>query len=174
MNIFKEKETDSLAEKIDFADLYSSCKADMYRFAFFYLKNREDAEDACQDAVLRAYRGIHTLKDPVLFKNWIFTILVRCCKQKIPYLINRRSDAEYDEAAYISTDPTETVINTITLENEINKLNKRERMMVWLSVTAGYKSAEIAEVMGVSSGVVRTGLSRTFAKIRKQMEQQKG
>lgn len=57
-----------------FGDLYAMVWRDLYRFAYYYLGNEEDAEDAVQETAMEAYKGISRLKDPAAFKGWIFTI----------------------------------------------------------------------------------------------------
>ncbi|MDQ3696820.1 MAG: RNA polymerase sigma factor [Gemmatimonadota bacterium] len=50
------------------------------RFAVHMLGNREDAEEALQDAFVRAFRGLPTCEDPERFGPWFFRILVNRCR----------------------------------------------------------------------------------------------
>src|SRR5205809_7235061 len=50
------------------------------RFAFHMLGNREDAEEALQDAFTRAYRSLARCEDPERFGAWLFRILVNRCR----------------------------------------------------------------------------------------------
>ena len=152
----------------DFCVLYSLYNKDMYRFAYFYLKNSDDAQDAVQDAVLQAYKSIGSLKDPNAFKTWIFTILLRCCKHKIPDIIKMRNQTDID--TYKGLSNAEDADLSSDLQQAINSLNKRERAMIYLSVTAGYKSREIAQIMKFPEGTVRSTLSRAFEKLRNKID----
>lgn len=66
-----------------FSKLYSFVYEDLYRFAFYTLKNQEDACDTVSDTVLAAFSQIKKLRDPSLFKHWIFKILSNQCKRKL-------------------------------------------------------------------------------------------
>ena len=150
-----------------FSELYSFYWKDMFRFAYFYLKNREEAEDAVQETVLRAYEGFNGLKNPDAFKSWIFTILLRCCKHRLRGIIFQRNQVELDD---IHEPETEDYPLTIAvLKDEIDHLSDRERSMIWLSVTAGYKSREIAQIMRLPNGTVRSTLSRALARLKTQL-----
>src|SRR5437773_12335712 len=50
------------------------------RYAFHMLGNREDAEEALQDAFTRAYRSLSRCEDPARFGAWLFRILVNRCR----------------------------------------------------------------------------------------------
>src|SRR3954464_7225999 len=50
------------------------------RYAFHMLGNREDAEEALQDAFTRAYRSLARCEDPERFGAWLFRILVNRCR----------------------------------------------------------------------------------------------
>ena len=56
-----------------FAQMYETVYIDLYRFALCLMKNKQDAEDAVSEAVLKAYENIRKLKDENAFKSWIFT-----------------------------------------------------------------------------------------------------
>ena len=51
----------------------------MYRLAFSIMKNHFDAEDAVQDAMLKAWRKMDTLRDENVFTPWLKTILRNQC-----------------------------------------------------------------------------------------------
>ena len=58
-----------------FGQLYAQYAQDLYRFAYYYLGSREEAEDAVQDAVCAAFQGIGALRSVSSFKAWLFSIL---------------------------------------------------------------------------------------------------
>lgn len=55
-----------------FGQLYAQYAQDLYRFAYYYLGSREEAEDAVQDAVCAAFQGIGALRSVSSFKAWLF------------------------------------------------------------------------------------------------------
>ena len=52
----------------------------MYKVAFSYLKNDEDAADAIQDTILSCYENLKSLKQNKYFKTWMIRILINKCK----------------------------------------------------------------------------------------------
>ena len=63
-----------------FAGLVARYRDRLGRFALHMLGNREDAEEALQDAFVRAFRSLHRCGDPTRFHAWIFRILVNRCR----------------------------------------------------------------------------------------------
>ncbi|WP_367946571.1 sigma factor [Bacillus sp. V59.32b] len=55
----------------------------MYRTAFLYVRNKEDALDIVQEATYQALVSIHTLKNPEYFMTWFTKIIIRCSGQVI-------------------------------------------------------------------------------------------
>ena len=66
-----------------FASLYQEYYLDLYRFALYTLKNRQDAEDVVGDTVADARAQIGSLKKVESFKSWIFKILSNKCRQSL-------------------------------------------------------------------------------------------
>ena len=63
-----------------FMELYQTVYADLYRLAYYYMGNAQDAEDAVQDAALAACEHFDRLKKEASFRPWIFRILVNRCR----------------------------------------------------------------------------------------------
>ena len=55
----------------DFATKYQEIYQDMFRFALYTLKNRQEAEDVVSETVLDAWKGIEGLKNESAFQAWI-------------------------------------------------------------------------------------------------------
>lgn len=59
-----------------FGDMVHIYQKELYRLAFHILKNKEDAEDALQETLYRAYSHLGQLKNPEYFKTWMVRILL--------------------------------------------------------------------------------------------------
>lgn len=82
-----------------FGQLYAQYAQDLYRFAYYYLGSREEAEDAVQDAVCAAFQGVGALRSAASFKAWLFSILANTCKHHIAAVKERRLTPPLEERA---------------------------------------------------------------------------
>ena len=154
-----------------FAAVYSFYANDLYRFALWYTGKSDDAEDCVQEAVLIAFKNIAKLRKPSSFKSWMFKILSNVCKTKLLNPADRLCTVSVDEihetAADVSSDDL-TV--SAELKAALDSLSPEEKQIVLLSVIGRYKSSEIAEIMEMKSGSVRSKLSRSLDKMREQLQ----
>ena len=150
-----------------FAAVYSFYADDLYRFALWYTGKSADAEDAVQEAVLIAFRSIAKLKKPSSFKSWMFKILSNVCKTRLTDPADRLCLVTLDE---INESDAEYYTEDFTLSSDLkaalDTLDADERQIVLLSVIGRYKSNEIAEILDMKSGTVRSKLSRSLDKLR--------
>ena len=86
-----------------FAELYGKIYEKLYRFAFYMLKNAQDAEDAVSEAVTDAFEGIRKLKREESFANWMYQIVANKCRRKMreycrrTVSLDREQSGEEDE-----------------------------------------------------------------------------
>ena len=157
-------------DKDAFCKLYSLYKNRLYRYAFYKLGNADDAQDAVSDCIVSAFEQIGNLRRPQAFPSWIFSILHSSCAKYIKSQIRQRES--------ISTDDESSCVNlfvveendTTDLQKALALLKEQERDIVLLSVVAGFNSKEIAKVTGLTSGGVRSKLSRSLSKMREYLE----
>lgn len=152
-----------------FGVLYEKYAKEIYLYAYKYLGNREDAEDAVQQASVNVYKNIKSIKNADSFKAYYFKAVSNTCKTMLSKKkLHIVSTDEADELS--SNDTTESsVIEKSTLENALAKLNDEEREIVLLSVISGFSSKEIAKITNLTHGSVRSKLSRALNKLRVQL-----
>ena len=169
-----------------FCDLYDLYRVRLYRYAYYRLRDRDDAEDAVSSCVLSAWEQIGKLKEPEAFQAWIFRILKGSCAKIIKTQIESRKVIPLDVAG--STDDTDNSGNEVMAERSqedsnaqdpelsailmevLNTLDEESREMVLLSTVGRLTSRDISEMYGMPQGTVRSRLSRSLAAIRKLME----
>lgn len=156
-----------------FGQLYARYAQDLYRFAYYYLGSREEAEDAVQDAVCAAFQGIGALRSAASFKAWMFSILTNTCKHHIAAVKERRLTTPLEEAHRLGEPecPAELAL-AMELREAIYALSDEERSILLLSVIGGYKSHEIAKALSCPAGTVRSKLSRSLSKLRLSAEKE--
>ena len=136
----------------------------LFRVAFAILRNRTDCEDAAQNAVLKAYRNLGSLKQRGYFKTWLISILKNECfdmlKRRRPTL-----DVTEQELSY------EMAVPDLDLNRAFDKLSIEERLTITLYYYEGYDTREIAKLTEVSEGTVRSRLSRGRASLRAMLQE---
>lgn len=167
-----EKELVIKAQKGDvdaFCTLYGIYKNKLYNYAVYKLGNMEDAEDAVQNCVLSAYEQIGKLKKPDAFSSWIFRILYCSCAFYVKDQIQKRKTDDIDHYNDLSSKNAEEFVVSQELNDALNKLSDDDKNIVLLSVVAGLRSKEIAQITGFTSVNVRQKLSRSLAKMKKEL-----
>lgn len=145
-----------------FSRLYAEVWEDLYRYAFFLLGSREDAEDMVQETVLAAYAGIGKLRDPALFRPWIFRILSNKCRRHRGTYLTRPGELTEE-----MPDPGGDFTERVLLRSAVEELSGEDRMIIGLHVFAGYTSREIGEILGMKSATVRSREHRALEKLRR-------
>lgn len=114
-----------------FGQLYAQYAQDLYRFAYYYLGSREEAEDAVQDAVCAAFQGIGALRSVSSFKAWLFSILSNTCKHHIAAVKERRLTTPLEEARRLGeSECSEELMLAMELREAIYALSDEERSIV--------------------------------------------
>ena len=148
-----------------FLELYEPVHKDMYRLAYYYyLGNAQDAEDVVGDTVLKAYEKFATLRKKEAFKSWIFTILVNQCMTFLRKKAARGTSELVEEPSF------EPSLEDITVVKDLLAvLSEEERQIVILSVFGGYKGEEIARILHIKHGTVRTKYRRALKKMERYL-----
>jgi len=150
-------------DKEAFAKLYELVYQDMYRFALYTLKNPQDAEDVVSDTVIDAYESIRKLRNAEAFKGWIFRILSNKCRRKMKDYVNKTTDLPEDLSG--KGDFTEDVAT----REAFMRLDDYERLIISMSIFAGYSSREIGKILKKSDNTVRSDKSRALKKMEQML-----
>jgi len=150
-------------DKEAFAKLYELVYQDMYRFALYTLKNPQDAEDVVSDTVIDAYESIRKLRNAEAFKGWIFRILSNKCRRKMKEYVNKTTDLPEDLSG--KGDFTEDVAT----REAFMRLDDYERLIISMSIFAGYSSREIGKILKKSDNTVRSDKSRALKKMEQML-----
>lgn len=146
-----------------FMELYEASYKDMYRLAYYYMGNAEDAEDAVQETALTAYEHFARLKNKEAFRPWIFKILVNHCKKSLK---KRKRQEFLKEDPEISYEPGPT--SQAELLELLGKLGEEERLIVTLTVFGGYRGEEIARILNKNHNTIRSKYRRALKKLKQE------
>lgn len=165
-----------------FEALFSRHQRRIYSIVFGMLRNDADAKDATQEAFVRAYRSLPRLEAEGAFGGWLAQIAVNICRDilKRPKLVARSldeplgdQDSEYKlEIPDWSDSPEQSSINSelqSVVHRAIGTLSPDHRAVVSMHHIEGMDVLQIAEILGVSEGTVKSRLSRARAELRRKL-----
>lgn len=157
---------DALAREFDAC--LADCPKLAFRVALGVLRNTAEAEDVAQEALLRAYRNFHRLRDRARFRGWIARTAWRLALDRIR-AANRRERREVIAAESAAQAGVESVAAAREFERRVaaalDALPEKLRQTMVLAAIEGYNTREVAAMLEVPEGTVR---SRLFL-ARKQM-----
>ena len=130
-----------------FSQLYAEIYKDLYRFALYMTKHTQDAEDAVSEAVISAYENISGLKKENSFKSWMFTILNNECKKILRKNGNTSNQVSEEDAKNLGAEEIDFA-QRHDVKKAFESLEEEEQTIVAFSVFGGYRSEEIAEMLG--------------------------
>jgi RNA polymerase sigma-70 factor, ECF subfamily len=142
----------------------------MFQVAFGLLRNRQDAEDAVQEAFLKLYRGEAWLRMENE-KGFLARTVWRVALDHLPKAVDRMSDVAEMELASSGESPEQSAVGgdeRAVLKRLIDGLPEMLRQPLVLSSVEEMTSREVAEVMGISEGTVRTRVMRARAELRRR------
>jgi RNA polymerase sigma factor (sigma-70 family) len=135
------------------------------------LRDREQAKDAVQETLVRAWRDLPTLRDPHRFDAWLHRLLVRACIDEARRLRRHRFDVELmpiDMAG--ATDDATATADRDQLERGFRRLQPGERALVVLHHYLDLPLPEVAATLGIPLGTAKSRLHRALKSMRAALD----
>ena len=152
-----------------FDELILTIEEEMYLIAKTRLYSDDDIADAIQETILLCYKNIHKLKENKFFKTWVIRILINECnkihKRKRKYSISFE-DKEIEKYVKIEENYDENIGFDILIRN----LEAEEKLILTLYYCSGYTTKEISKILKKNEGTIRSKISRSKDKLKKQYE----
>jgi RNA polymerase sigma-70 factor, ECF subfamily len=154
-----------------FASLAVAAGDRLHAVAFRILRDTELAEDASQQALLTIWRDLPQLRDPARFDAWSYRLLVRAC-----YAEGRRTRHWAPNVRLLPADEPEvseglsSVVDRDQLERGFRRLSIDHRAVVVLHHYLDLPLDEVAGVLGVPVGTVRSRLHHAMRGLRAALE----
>ena len=159
------RQLDAARPDADFREFVSSRGRALLRSAYLMTGNLADAEDLVQSALAKTYQAWDRIEDRKALDGYVRRAMVNT---HISWWRRRRVD-EYptddipDQPAADTSDNSEL---HDTLQRAIDRLPQRMRAAVVLRYFEDMTEAEVADILGVSQGTVKSTVSRAVAKLR--------
>jgi RNA polymerase sigma-70 factor (ECF subfamily) len=134
-----------------------------YGAALAALGRAADAEDAAQEAFLRAFSALGTLKDPSRFGPWLLAIVRNAARD-----LQRRKAVTPRTEGVLAGDPPSRLAASVPDERAEawRRLPEDERLVTWLKASEGITFREIADLLGTSKSAVNRTWRRALARLR--------
>ena len=156
----------------------------IYGMVHQLLRNQQDAEEVTQDAFIRAHRGLGNFRGEAAFSTWLYQIATNLARNRYWYWWRRRRDqtVSFDQPVSDSNStPLSEVFSTdmatpgdITVNQELvdhialgmEKIGTKHREVLILRNVKNLSYEEIAEVLGISVGTVKSRIARARESLR--------
>jgi len=142
-----------------------------FRVAYSVVRNRQDAEDVAQDALVRAHRRLPTLRDPERYRPWIVRLTWRLALDH-QRGDTRRRQRELAHVQLASTDvrPLMTSGRADALWTAIDSLPEKLRLVLVLTSLEGHNVEEVSRLVGVPPGTVKSRLFTARQRLRELLK----
>lgn len=149
--------------------LFQQYEADIYRMAFVYVKNKEDALDLVQEVAYQSFKTISTLKKPEYFKTWLMKITINCALNLINK--NKKIIPLNLDFEVLTGSEDEDIALTLSLHTLINTLKDDEKSVILLKYYDDCTLKEISEVLDIPLGTAKSILYRALDKLRQNLKE---
>lgn len=136
--------------------------------AFRLLGDRDEADDALQDAYVRAYRALGAFRGDSSFSTWIYRITYNTCVDALRRRrVSSSLDSGWSEEPDTCPEPGQIASDRADLSAALAALPPGHRAAVLLVDAEGYGYEEASTILGVPVGTIASRLSRARASLRR-------
>lgn len=174
---------------MDYAEVVAPLRDEMRAHCYRMLGSVHDADDALQDAMLRAWRGLAAVRTPAAVRSWMYAVTTRTCidvirrrgKRALPMDLGPAStfaltaDAPDAEVAWLTPYPSAALTGAGAYERResvelafvaaLQHLPGNQRAALLLVEVVGFTPSEVADLMGTTVASVNSALQRARALI---------
>ena len=155
--------------KIDFADVYAACKDQVWRLASRYVYTKEDREDLFQEIFINVHRALPRFRGESSVNTWVFRIAVNTALNHVKKHSRYRWLKQALGGLRIFEEDAPQIKSDLKEFKPLEKLNPQQRMVLILSDVEDKKLDEIAEIMKLPVGTVKSNLSRAREIVKKEV-----
>jgi len=154
-------------KKEKLGELILASQETMYRVAKTILRSNADCADAIQEAIVKAFSNIHTLRSDKYAKTWLVRIVINESntilrkRQKLVSLEDYRRETVQSERETYSE-----------LYEAISRLNEPVRLAVTLYYLEGYSVRETADILETTENIVKKRLMRARQQLREELKEE--
>jgi len=145
-----------------------ACIPALRRYALALLRSRQDADDLVHDCILRALERLHTRREDVEMRVWLFAIMHNLFVSQLRRMTRRRrNETAMDGEVEIGVGAThDDRMHWRDMLRALNALPDEQRTVLLLVTIEDLSYAEVARVLGVPIGTVMSRLARGRERLR--------
>jgi RNA polymerase sigma-70 factor, ECF subfamily len=142
------------------------------RYARALVRNQETADDLVQDTLVRALSKIHLWQPGTDLRAWLFTLMHNQYVNFVRRAVREGSQTSLDAAIDLGHQANQQTSLTLRdLQSALDKLPDEQRQVVLLIGLEGMRYEEVAEILDVPVGTIRSRLSRAREALRERMDE---
>ncbi|RMG41731.1 MAG: RNA polymerase sigma factor [Candidatus Dadabacteria bacterium] len=153
-------------EEKHWSDFVENYYQPIYGYCYQFLGSHAEAEDAVQQAFLKAYKKRSKLRNQTQLKSWVYSIARNVCIDRLRWWKRTRLVVAQLETPEINEN-NELVM---TIKKLLARLPARQREVFILRHWHGFSTEEAAELLGISTGSVKSHLKRAIDKLKKELK----
>lgn len=150
--------------------LYRHYQKTLLRFAYKICGDSDIAQEATQDAWIKTAKSLRQIKDPRAFRSWVYRIVRWQCLDQIRLLGKRNNRYEVFDEAEHSISIESAVDSSEELAAAIERMPALEKQMIHLFYLDELKVVEIASVLNIPTGTVKSRLNRARKLLKQKFE----
>ena len=132
----------------------------LFAIAFTVCQNREDAEDAMQDTLIRYSSAKQEFESMEHIKAWLIRVATNICRDMVRFRLRHpKISVDELENSLAAPEHRETL-------RELLELPVKQKTVIYLHYVEGYQIKEIAEILGITEGAVKMRLCRAREQMR--------
>ncbi|MGD6793279.1 RNA polymerase sigma factor [Metabacillus indicus] len=144
-------------------------KEQLYRTAYLYLKNENDAIEAVQEVTYRAYKSLKKVKEPSYFTTYLIRIMMNYCHDQL----KRQKKVKLDEKLASSGTAADS-LHSVEIQEALCSLSEKYQNVIVMKYFQDLKIKEIADQINCPESTVKTRLKKALSLLRKQLEDNGG
>ncbi len=137
----------------------------IYRFAYTYMRNKEDAEDVVNDSVVKALKAVKKIKDESKIKSWFFSIVANTALTAL----KKNGRCICKEYEVMENTPTNDDYSYLNFESMINTLDEDLKAIIVLKCCEDLTFGQIGAILNVSENTAKTRFYAAVKKLRKEI-----
>ncbi|WPK13499.1 sigma-70 family RNA polymerase sigma factor [Lysinibacillus louembei] len=148
-----------------FLQLVQDEKVKLYKMAYIYMKNENDALDVVQETVTKAYASINSVKEQQYFSTWLMKILINTALEHL----RKNSKIVLMHEEQKEQGKTYNHDERIDLLHAIGQLDEKYKTVILLKYYQDLSTKEIAELLDYPEGTVKTNVHRGLQQLKKSL-----